>query len=123
VFPAAFIFDALSIAELRVIGRVDARNFFRRDTVVSREEYLRFAAECQAIAETVTDPSSKGPATRDGGGVAKACGSSSAAPTPGTTLRIADSLDKAKSRCSGSRTRRTNIRKLKGGPSQSKLQP
>jgi hypothetical protein len=45
-----------------VIGGVDARGQLHisgQDTVVSREEYLRFAAECWAIAETVYDPSSK----------------------------------------------------------------
>jgi hypothetical protein len=63
VLPAAFIFDSGEpIAELRVIGGVDARGQFHisgRDTVVSREEYLRFAAECWIIAETVDNSSSK----------------------------------------------------------------
>jgi len=46
-----------------VSGRVDRAaqisHFSERDTVVSREEYLRFAAECWAIAETMDNTSSK----------------------------------------------------------------
>jgi hypothetical protein len=39
--------------------RKSGRFIFERDQVVSREKYLRFAAECWAVAETMDDPSSQ----------------------------------------------------------------